>query len=344
MSARVRPPQVVHRVRETVRREQMLSGGEAVVVAVSGGPDSIALLHLLRRMREEFGLRLHAVHVNHGLHAVSGAHARFVREVSRAWGIPVTVRRVNVRTHARRRRLTLEEAARALRYAALARIARRVGASHIALGHTADDQAETVLLWLLRGAGSDGLAGMPAMRPHDGLRVIRPLLDVRREEIVAYLTAEGLRWRSDPTNRARGPLRNRIRQDLLPRLAGYNPGIKAVLRRLALQVADDAALLDRLTDDAARSMVHRAGSKVTIDVEPFRGLPVALQRRVAVRALRDARGKAPGNIRGLAFVHIERVRLMAAGGRPGERADLPGLRVQRTAGEVAITRSRKRML
>ncbi len=318
----------------------MLSGGETVIVAVSGGPDSIALLHLLRRMREEFGLRLHAVHVNHGLHAASEAHARFVREVSHAWGIPVSVCRVNVRTYARRRRQTLEESARALRYAALAKIARRVGASHIAVGHTADDQAETVLLWLLRGAGADGLAGMPATRPHDGLRVIRPLLEVRRDEIVAYLAAEGLRWRSDPTNRTRGPLRNRIRQDLLPRLAGYNPGIKAVLRRLALQVADDAALLDRLTDDAARAMVHRAGSRVTIDAEPFRALPVALQRRVAYQALREARG----NIRGLAFVHIERIRLMVAGGRPGERADLPGLRVQRTAGGVAIARFRNRML
>lgn len=318
----------------------MLSGGETVVVAVSGGPDSVALLHLLRRVADEYSLRLHAVHIDHGLHTASRAHARFVRQIARAWGIPVTVRRVNVRTHARRRRLTLEEAARGFRYASLAGVAARVGASHIATGHTADDQAETVLLWLLRGAGADGLAGMPAVRPHDGLRVIRPLLDVWREEILEYLAAEGLRWRVDPTNRARRPLRNRIRQDLLPHLAGYNPGVKAVLRRLALQVADDTALLDRLTDEAAGATVRQSRGTVTIDAARFRALPVALQRRVARRALLEA----GGNIRGLAFVHIERIRLMAAGGRRGERADLPGLRAERTAAGIAITRAHDRML
>ncbi|HET8679708.1 MAG TPA: tRNA lysidine(34) synthetase TilS, partial [bacterium] len=249
MPASLQPHQLVQRVRQTLRREQMLSGGKAVVVATSGGPDSMALLHLLRRLRDEFRVRLRVVHVDHGLHRASRAHAAFVRETARAWGVPVSVRRVNVRAHAKRHRVTLEEAARALRYAALAAVARRTGATHIATGHTADDQAETVLLWLLRGAAADGLGGIPATRPHEGLRVIRPLLSVRREELLAYLKAERVRWRVDPTNRSRVPLRNRIRQDLLPHLAGYNPGIKAVLQRLALQVADDAALLDHLADE-----------------------------------------------------------------------------------------------
>ncbi|MGH2348202.1 MAG: tRNA lysidine(34) synthetase TilS [bacterium] len=336
MPASLKPPQVVQRVRQALRREQMVSGGEAVVVATSGGPDSMALLHVLRRLRDEFGLRLHAVHVDHGLHRASRAHAQFVQQAARQWGIPVSVRRVNARGHAQRKRLTLEEAARALRYTALAGVARRAGATHIAIGHTADDQAETVLLWLLRGARADGLAGMPATRPHDELRVIRPLLSVRRDEIVEYLKTEGVRWRSDPTNRSRAPLRNRIRQDLLPHLAGYNPGIKAVLQRLAVQVADDAALLERLADEAADAMIRRRGGRgggqVTIDLPRFRALPVSLQRRVAHRALR----KAGGNIRDLAFVHIEWIRLMAAGGRRGERADMPGLTAHRTAGGIVI--------
>ncbi|MBI3998867.1 MAG: tRNA lysidine(34) synthetase TilS [Armatimonadetes bacterium] len=334
--ARTPPPQVIQRVRETIRRGLMLSGGETIVVATSGGPDSTALLHLLRRLEGELGLRLRAVYVDHGLHRASAEHGLFVRRTGRAWGIPVSVCRVNVRAHARRHRLTLEEAARALRYRALARVARRVGASHIAVGHTADDQVETVLLWLVRGAGADGLAGMPATRPHDGLRIIRPLLDLWREDLISYLTAEGVAWRTDPTNRSRGPLRNRIRQDLLPRLAGYNPGVKAVLRRLALQVADDAALLDRLADDAARETVRCSGSTVVIDAARFGALPVAVQRRVAYRALHQARG----NNRGLAFVHIERIRSLACAGRPGERADLPGLRAERTAGEVEIACTR----
>ncbi len=340
MPATTQPHQVVQRVRQTLRREHMLSGGEAIVVATSGGPDSMALLHLLLRLRDEFRLRLRIVHVDHGLHRASRAHAAFVRQTARRWSVPVSVHRVNVRAYAKRHRLTLEEAARARRYAALASVARRTGATHIATGHTADDQAETVLLWLLRGASADGLGGIPVMRPHVGLRVIRPLLGVRREEIIAYLKAERVRWRVDPTNRSRVPLRNRIRQDLLPHLAGYNPGIKAVLQRLALQVADDAALLDHLADQAADATIRRDGgrSRVTIDIPRFRALPVALQRRVARRALRDA----GGNIRDLAFVHIEWIRSMAAGGRLGERADLPGLRAHRTAGGIVVARRHKR--
>jgi tRNA(Ile)-lysidine synthase len=332
------PLQVLHRVRTTIRRYQMLSGGERVVVAVSGGPDSIALLHILRRLRDEWSLRLSAVYVNHGLHRASAAHGEFVRRTAREWKIPMSTVRVPVRSYARRRRLTIEEAARALRYTALAGVARRVGASHIAIAHTADDQAETVLLWLLRGAGSDGLAGMPATRPHDGLRVIRPLIDLWRSDITSYLAAEGVRFRIDPTNRLRRPLRNRIRHDLLPRLSGYNPGIKAVLSRLAQQAADDGALLDRLAQHAGAAVVHRSSGRVTVEAAQFRALPVGLQRRVMHQALQHA----GGNIRGLGFVHIERLRAMAERARPGERADLPGLCAQCIEGDIVITRARKR--
>lgn len=316
----------------------MLSGGETVVVAVSGGPDSMALLHLLLRLKEELNLRLRVAHVDHGLHRASAAHAAFVRRMAAARGVPVSVRRVDAAAYARRRRMTVEEAARALRYRALAHVARRIGASCIATAHTADDQAETVLLWLLRGAGSDGLAGMPPVRSLDGLRVIRPLIDVWRREVLDYLAAERVPYRTDPTNRQRRPLRNRIRQDLLPRLAGYNPGVKAVLRRLAAQVADDAALLEHLAGDAARTAVRRRDGRVALDARRFAALPPSLQRRIAHRALTDA----GGNIRGLAFVHIERLRELAGRARPGELADLPGVRAERTANEIVLTRARPR--
>ncbi|MDR7520087.1 MAG: tRNA lysidine(34) synthetase TilS [Armatimonadota bacterium] len=338
MRTRARPVQILARVRATLRRYGMLSGGERVVVATSGGPDSMALLHLLGRLRDELNLHLHAVSVDHGLHHASGAHADFVRRTARAWGIPVSVVRVNVEAHARRARLTVEEAARALRYAALARVARRIGATHIAVAHTADDQVETVLLWLLRGAAPDGLAGMPAKRSHGPLQVIRPMIDLWRSDVLGYLAAEGVPYRTDPTNRRRRPLRNRIRQDLLPRLVGYNPGIKAVLRRLAEQTADDAALLEHLAGEAAAETLRRVDGRVAIDAARFRSLPVSLQRRVAYRALVEA----GGNIRGLAFVHVERLREMAGLGRDGERADLPGVQAERTAREIVLVRARAR--
>lgn len=316
----------------------MLSGGEAVVVAVSGGPDSMALLHLLRRLQDELRLRLRVAHVDHGIHRASAAHAAFVRRTAEAWGLPVSVRRVRATAAARRHRVTLEEAARMLRYAALAEVARRARASRIAVAHTADDQVETVLLWMLRGAAADGLAGMPPVRAHDGLRVIRPLFDLSRDEVLGYLAAERVPYRTDPTNRLRRPLRNRIRHDLLPRLAGYNPGIRGVLRRLATQVADDAALLDTLACRAATSVVRRMSGGLAIDAARFRGLPIGLQRRVAARAF----VAAGGNIRALAFVHIERLREMASRGRPGERADLPGVRAVRRGGVLGLSRVRRR--
>ncbi len=333
---RAKSLRVLHRVRQTLARHRMLSGGEKVVVAVSGGPDSMALLHMLCRLREGLALRLHVVTVDHGIHRAAGAHAAFVRRTARAWGIPVTCVRVGARARARQGRLTLEEAARELRYAALARVARRIGASHLATAHTADDQVETVLIWLLRGAGAGGLAGMPPQRQHAGLRLARPLLDIWRHEVAAYLEAEGVPHRTDPTNRLRGPLRNRVRLDLIPYLAGYNPGVRAVLRRLAEQVADDAALLDRLAEDATSGTLARRASGVAIDTARFCALPVALQRRVAHRALLEAGGK----IRDVKFVHIERIRAMADLGQSGEQADLPGLRAERRGGCVLLVRAR----
>lgn len=331
---------VAHRVAQRVRealRGGLVAGHEAIVVGVSGGPDSMALLHVLRRLAPEFGLRLHVVHVDHGLHRRAAAHAAFVRRMARAWGLPVSVARVDVRARAQRDRLTLEEAARTLRYAALARVARRIGARRLAVAHTADDQVETALLRLLRGA-ADPLAEMPARRRHDGLWVVRPLLEVWRAEVLAYLRAEGVPWRRDPTNRSRAALRNRIRQELLPVLEGYNPGVKAVVRRLAVQAADDALLLDALAVRAARRALRLGRGRVAIDAEALCTLPPALQRRVIYQALRDARG----NIRGLAFVHIERVRRMTLVGRPGERADLPGLVAERTARHVVVRRVHQR--
>jgi tRNA(Ile)-lysidine synthase len=179
---------------------------------------------------------------------------------------------------------------------------------------------------------------MPAVRPHDGLRVIRPLFDLWRSDIEAYLAAEGVRFRVDPTNRLRGPLRNRIRGDLLPRLAGYNPGVKAVLHRLAQQVADDAALLDQVAREAGAASIRQADGRVSVDAARFRALPAGLQRRVIYQALQNI----AGNIRGLGFVHIERLRAMAERARPGERADLPGLSAQCVAGDIVIARARKR--
>src|SRR5438093_3130110 len=215
----------------------MLAGGETVLVGVSGGADSVALLHLLIALAPAWRLRLHVLHVDHQLRRDSASDADFVRALGTRLGVPVDVATVTVD-----RRESPEAAARAARHAALDTWAARVGAQRIALGHTADDQAETVLMRLLQGAGVRGLAGIPPVRG----RIIRPLIEARRTALEAELRRAELSWVEDPTNRDPKFLRNRIRHELLPLLAdSYNPEVSTALARVATLARGTVAALDR---------------------------------------------------------------------------------------------------
>ena len=194
----------------TIRRHAMLAGGETVLVAVSGGADSVALLHLLLGLGPEWRLRLHVLHVDHQLRADSARAADFVQALGARLCVPVEVATVTVEP-----RGSLEAAARAARYAALETCAARVGADRVALGHTADDQAETVLMRLVQGAGVRGISGIPPVRG----RIIRPLIELRRTALEAELRRAELSWAEDPSNRDPKFLRNRIRHELLPLLS-----------------------------------------------------------------------------------------------------------------------------
>lgn len=264
------------RVRETVHRHAMLSGGDRVLVGVSGGADSLALLHALRTLAPELLLSLSVLHVDHGLRPESRDAAAFVEDVCQGFRIPVVTERVIVD-----RRGSLEAQARAARYRALSTEAARLGAQRIALGHTADDQAETVLMRLLEGAGPRGLAGIPPVRGP----IIRPLIEVRHREITRELASAGLTWREDPSNRDLSIRRNRIRHELIPFLtAGYNPRIMEALVRsgeLSRQLVTTVAEL------AAAELVVAAQSSADAIVLPLARLR-ALPDEVALEMLRQA--------------------------------------------------------
>ncbi len=267
---------VIDAVRDTIRRHAMLAGGEVVLVAVSGGADSVGLLHALRALAGEWSLRLAVVHLDHGLRPESAADAAFVEDLARAQGLPVSVERIAVPPGG-----SLEARAREARYAALRRHAARLGAQRVALGHTADDQAETVLMRLVEGAGPRGLAGIPPVRGP----FIRPLIETGRAEIVEELTRAGLTWREDPTNRDTKFLRNRIRHELLPLLAAsYNP---AIVRALARVAALTRELLARVTAQAERELVDSAAVADGEIVLP-RARLAALPAEVAAEVLRLA--------------------------------------------------------
>ncbi|MEN9936533.1 MAG: hypothetical protein RLZZ387_3112 [Chloroflexota bacterium] len=314
----------------------------ALVVAVSGGPDSLALLHALCALRGELGLRLHAAHLDHTLRgAEAAAEAAFVAETAAAWGVPATVDAADVRALARERRENLHAAGRHARYALLARAAREAGAYAVATAHHADDQAETVLANLLRGAGPAGLSGMLPATQWDGWDsgpggqrtgatgspaesaaatplLLRPLLAVNRADIEAYCAEQGLEPRRDPSNEDRRYRRTRIRADLLPILIEYNPRVVEALGRTAAACADEHAFLEDALASAWPTLARIVPGGVLFAGGAWRALHPALQRA----ALRRAHGLlAPGETLGLD--DAERA-LAAPGGGVGGRAELPG--------------------
>jgi len=286
--------------RNTIARYGLIRPGDKVLVAFSGGQDSSALLELLLDLRKEMRMEIILAHFNHKLRPGAGDDEAFVRSVAKARGIPLVVGSRNVRLYARRRKMNIEEAARELRYAFLRRAARAAGAAKIATAHTRTDQAETVLMRLLRGAGGRGLAGIPP-QPDDVL--IRPLIDVERAAITAFLRERGLPFRTDETNLDRRFFRNRIRLDVLPMLETIEP---AAVRHLALTariLGDEETVLEHMTATARRELDRCAGGRPALDAESLALLPRGLSRRVVRMFLSELRG----NLRAVTFEDVESV-------------------------------------
>lgn len=264
----------MERVRDTIAAHGMLRAGERVLVAASGGPDSVALIHVLR----DLSYSIEIAHFDHQTRGgASAADARFVTRLAKRLGAPCHLETRPVAREAREAGKSFEQHARDARYAFLLRIARERSIAVIATGHHADDQAETVLLRIIRGSGVHGLAGIPPVRVADGIRIVRPLLACTRSEILAYLKARRLRYRVDVTNMDRSFPRNRVRHELLPLLQrAYNPGVRAALLRLAEMQRLQNELLRPLEEEALARCVNTAGA---IDRAPFAALPEALRRR-----------------------------------------------------------------
>ncbi len=277
---------LVKKLHRTLTRFGMLQGGEGVVVAVSGGVDSMVLLHLLVHLRESLTLRLHVAHLDHGLRGEEGDRdARFVKEQAARLGLPATIERIPVQ---REKGSSLQETARKVRYQFLEQVAESVGAQKIALGHTQDDLAETFLMNLLRGSGRRGLAGIPPVR--EG-RIIRPLIETSRQEILAYAEAYGIPSVTDSSNLKPRYLRNRIRLTLLPVLAQYNPKIVQILAHTALILQEEEAYLSHLTGEHLASvMVGPEGGEPAFHLPTLQRLPLALKRRVLREVFRSASG------------------------------------------------------
>jgi tRNA(Ile)-lysidine synthase len=291
--------------------------GATVVAALSGGPDSVSLLDALVSASAGGRIQVVAAHLDHHLRASSSEDARFCRSLCDRFGVRLHVGSADVRALARREKGGLEQTARRARYAFLRTVMKEEGAAAIALAHTRDDQAETVMLRLLRGAGSRGLS---AMRPHVH-DLWRPLLALSRADVLAHLEARGLSFCEDPSNADPIHLRNRIRHELIPYLESrFNPRVREALARSAALLAEETAFVEARAVELLAEARRPSPGAVVLSCQSLRSAPPAVARAGVRRALEEAGGR-----RVLAHVHVERVLALASRPTPsGRRLPLPG--------------------
>lgn len=331
---------LLEKVKETIEKYRMFSPGTKVVVGVSGGPDSSTLLHLLCHLKSEYDLDLWAAHLNHGLRGKEAAEdAEWVKRFTFKLGVPLISDSLDVASLAKEKGLGLEEAGRRARYDFFEDVAHRVAASKIALGHTASDQIETILMRLIKGAGLDGLCGIPPLRG----KVVRPLIEVFREEIEKYCQENNLEPCLDSSNREISFLRNRIRLELLPFLKEYNPQIGKALFQMGKILKEDVDFLKEEEKKSFKALLKEEGEKahqrwLVLDREKLSYLHPALQKRVLREAVRETKG----NLKGITFDHL--VSILKLNGRKGvKQLNLPGdLVVQREYKDLLIRKGKPR--
>ena len=327
---------IVDAVRKSIDRHTLVSPGDLVVVGVSGGPDSLCLLHVLHCLRTDYQYDLHVAHLHHGLRGdESDADAEAVRAFAADWGLPFSLEHADIPALAREHRMAIEETSRRVRYGYLGRVAGAIGSHCVAVGHNADDQAETVLMHWIRGAGLAGLRGMLPVTslaeyrlieadvggaPSSAIRLIRPLLGVPRSEIEAYCALHGLEPCFDRSNLDRTYFRNWLRHEVLPLLASHNPNIREVICRSARVLADDYALLRTAVVEAWRGVVaEETAERIVFDLAKWRTLPASLQRST----LREAVQRLRRSLRDVGFVHVENAVEVARSGTAGAQSTLP---------------------
>lgn len=292
---------ILEKVRQTIEDYKLLRKKDKILIACSGGPDSTGLLHLLLELRQEWSFELFLALFNHRLRPSSEEDEKFVKSMAGHLSLPIFSGSMDVRSYACQKRMNIEEAGRELRYDFLKRTALEVGADKIATGHTMTDQAETFLMRLLRGSGLRGLAGIfPAVEG----KIVRPLIQVEREEVRAYLEEKGIEFRVDETNLDCRFLRNRIRLDLIPYVKEhFEPRIILHLSRLASIVREDDRLLETVAREISRQAILKMDDRLSLDYNFLSSLLPGLARRVAREFILQLRG----DLRGVSFRDVDSI-------------------------------------
>ncbi len=330
------PSQTLQKVKHTISRHQMISEGDSVIVAVSGGPDSVCLLHVLHELKNELHIHLVVAHFDHGLRpAEDESETAFVRGLAESLKLPFETAKGHLL--AKKTPGSREEVARNARYAFLERVTKKREAQKIALGHNLNDQAETILMRLLRGSGPSGLTGIPPCR--DG-SIIRPLIEIERPEIENYLKARKLVSVMDSSNLKTDYLRNKIRLELMPLLEEQQPQLGHLLGQTAEILRDEDDYLERIAEAwLTKRMEPTPHHTFRVPIASFLDLPTPLRRRV----IRNLIGKVKKDLRRISWDHIEAIQRLAQAEKPQAALNLPGrLTVKRTYDHLIFSASVKR--
>lgn len=328
---------VLRAVEQTVTTYGMLEQKDAVVVGVSGGPDSVALLHILLKLSSKYSLKLGVAHLNHSLRQDdSDQEADFVSALAKKFNLSCYLEKVDIRKYQLEKKLSLEDAGRRARYAFFNQVAEADKFNKIALGHHADDNAELVLMNLFRGSGPLGLSGIPKVRNH---KIIRPLIELKRYQLITFLNKNGLNYVSDTSNKDTEYIRNRIRHKLIPLLeTSYNPKIIDTLNRLTSIVSSEEEWIEGVVHLAfKKTVLSIADNQITLSVARLSESHLALQRRI----IRKAIATIKGDLRRISFSHIGSAINLLKGRTALGTLDFPDrIRIQRSEDILTVTRQK----
>ena len=331
---------ILRAVERTIATRRMVQAGDTLLVAVSGGPDSVALVHILLALAPKFSFQIAMAHLNHCLRGdESERDETFVVSLAEQLELPLHVERQDVRRYQKSRHLSLEAAARQVRYGFYHTVAAKFGYEKIALGHHSDDNAELILMYLLRGSGPLGLSGIPPVRDH---KIVRPLIDIRRTEIMDYIAVKGLDYVEDSSNRDSQYLRNKVRNRLIPELkTEYNPKLVVSLNRLASIIDAEERWIESLIQPIfEKVIVYEKRDRIGFDISKLNQQTIAVRRRL----IRKAILKVKGNLRRMAFTHVEAALKLAQKGPDLGVLDLPDqIRISRQNDVLIMSREEQNL-
>ncbi|MBU3911846.1 MAG: tRNA lysidine(34) synthetase TilS [Candidatus Omnitrophica bacterium] len=317
------PATFLDKIRSTIKKYRMLDRHDSVLVGLSGGPDSVALLHALAAIKQDYSLKIYIAHIDHMFRGEESKQDRkFCQDLAESMGLTAFCEERDIPKIAEEKGMSSEEVARLERYEFFFRVARENSVDKIAVGHTKDDQAETILMRMIRGSGLSGLGGMNPVKDMKGMVVIRPLINATRQEIEGFIKECGLKCRHDSSNDEVVFTRNKVRHELIPYLEDrFNPNIKEVLVNMAENLRTEDEFLEKFSSRKFKIMSKKSRSGyITVDIGKFKKQPHAIKKRIIRSALKELKG----DLRRFTYQHWKEIEELVNARPVNSVVDLPG--------------------